>query len=416
MRRALLAILTFTIAVSAFAQKECPQQAYRQLLLSSDPITSVKETEIENFIANRLLIRSNTNREDGSIVPDVINIPVVIHILYNSSQQNISDAQVMSQMDALNKDFGGLNDDRLKTPSYFRAAIADCRIKFVLAKQDPKGKATNGIVRKQSGVQFFNLDDRIKSTAKGGDNAWDPSHYLNIWVGNLVGGILGYSSLPGGPAEKDGVVISTLVFGTFNTISSFNKGRTATHEIGHWLNLKHLWGDVNCGDDKVDDTPNQASANRGCPGGEKVTCGSAAHGDMYMNFMDLTDDACTYMFTNGQKSRMRALFATGGPRNSLLTSNGLHDNGIPVDAALPDVTGKPVTVFPVPASDQLHVRITTENSIGKMIVVYNQLGQIVLTKRVSKGIESVNISGLHTGNYYIKVEGTESAMARFVKL
>jgi hypothetical protein len=148
--------------------------------------------------------------------------------------------------------------------------------------------------------------------------------------------VLGYSSLPGGPADKDGIVISSMVFGTFNTISPFNKGRTATHEIGHWLNLKHIWGDGFCGDDKVDDTPNQESANRGCPGGEKITCGTSAHGDMYMNFMDLTDDACMYMFTLGQKERMRALFAQGGPRNSLVTSKALNDNGITAAAALPE--------------------------------------------------------------------------------
>jgi len=416
MRRALLATIIITTAVSAFAQKECHQSEYRNLLLSNDPAMSSREAQIENFISNRSLIRNNANREQGIIVPEIIKIPVVVHILYNSSQQNISDAQIMSQMDVLNMDFGGLNEDRLKVPSYFSSSIADCKISFVLAKIDPGGKATNGIVRKQTGVKFFNLDDRAKSTANGGDNAWDADQYLNIWVCNLVSGVLGYSSLPGGPADKDGVVISTTVFGTFNSISPFNKGRTATHEIGHWLNLKHIWGDGVCGDDKVNDTPSQERANRGCPGGEKITCGTSAHGDMYMNFMDLTDDACMYMFTHGQKERMRALFAQDGPRNLLLSSNGLNGSGLPAAAALPVADGRGIILFPVPASDQLQVRITAENCIGKMIVVYNQLGQIVVTQRISRSTEAVDISGLHAGNYYLKVEGSKTLMAKFVKL
>jgi len=417
MRRALLAIIIITIALSAVAQKECPQLDYRNQLLSNDPAIAKKEAEIEKFIANRSLIGfNNANREHEAFIPETINIPVVVHVVIGSAQQNISDAQIKSQIDVLNRDFGGLNDDKVKVPSYFSSFFTDCRINFVLAKTDPTGKATNGIVRKQTSIQYFSFDDRVKSSANGGDDSWDANQYLNIWVCNMVGGILGYASVPGGPVENDGVVINAMVFGTINTIAPFNKGRTATHEIGHWLNLKHIWGDGFCGDDKVDDTPKQERANRGCPGGEKITCGTSVHGDMHMNFMDLTDDECMYMFTHGQKERMRSLFASGGPRYSLLSSNGLKENGYPSEAILPGAANKALILYPIPATDQLQIRITSESYTGKMIIVYNQLGQIVMTKKMSKGIEPVNISGLRAGNYYVKVEGTKTLMAKFVKL
>ncbi len=303
---------------------------YQQQLLATNPGLAATYQKIENFTRTQqsqlmkgTMGADGGNAEGSGAVPAVITIPVVVHVLYNNSAENISDAQIQSQIDELTQDYRGQNADRSKAPSYFAGLVADAGVQFALAKVDPKGYATSGIIRKYTSIQYFSYDDRCKSSSVGGDDAWDSDSYLNIWVCNTTGGLLGYSSLPGGPKAQDGVVINPTVFGTINVGGVFNKGRTAVHEVGHWLNLRHTWGDALCGDDGVDDTPTQQAPNRGCPSGQLFTCGNTAHGDMYMNYMDFTDDACMYMFTIGQSQRLRALFAPGGPRNKLLYSTAL---------------------------------------------------------------------------------------------
>ncbi|MGV3631316.1 MAG: GEVED domain-containing protein [Bacteroidota bacterium] len=260
----------------------------------------------------------------------VVNIPVVVHVLYNTSTQNISDAQIQSQLTVLNKDFRKLNTDWSNTPSVYQSLVADCEINFCLATRDPNGNAHTGINRKSTTRTVFDAElDDAKSTSTGGYAAWPSSSYLNIWVVPSIKsgsntGILGYAQFPGGPAATDGLVICHNYFGTTGTVSApFNKGRTATHEIGHWLNLYHIWGDdgTGCsGSDQCSDTPNQADENYGCPSFPQVSCSNS--GDMHMNYMDYVDDACMYMFTAGQKARMQALFTTGGSRASFLNSTG----------------------------------------------------------------------------------------------
>jgi hypothetical protein len=142
---------------------------------------------------------------------------------------------------------------------------------------------------------------------------------LNMWVVNKMTSqgqtILGYAQFPGGSAATDGVVIGYNFFGRNGVLSApFNKGRTATHEVGHWMNLRHIWGDATCGNDFVGDTPVHNTYNFGCPAaGHKSTC-SGTPVEMTMNYMDYTDDACMYMFSNGQKTRSLAIFAAGGSR------------------------------------------------------------------------------------------------------
>ena len=201
-----------------------------------------QEHPVNNFIAKRTISLKTANRD--TLPNEIINIPVVVHVLYNNSTQNISDAQVISQIVSLNNDFRRRNADTINTPAPFKSVAADTRIQFCLAKVDPNGKYTTGIIHKYTTETQFVADDAMKFSSQGGDDAWDASKYLNIWVCNLFGRTLGYAVLPGSPAEKDGVVIQYDVFGTIGYLTSpFNKGRTATHEIGHWLGLKHLWGD-----------------------------------------------------------------------------------------------------------------------------------------------------------------------------
>jgi len=237
-------------------------------------------------------------------------IPVVVHVVYKTAAQNISDAQVKSQIDVLTADFRKKNADVTTAPAPFSPLAGDARIVFELAKTDAAGSPTTGITRTATAVTAFTDDDAVKSTATGGANAWPADKYLNIWVCQLAGGLLGYAQFPGGPSATDGVVIRHSAFGTTGTAAApFNLGRTATHEVGHWLNLRHIWGDdgTGCaGSDFVTDTPNQAGPNLGVPAFPHVSCGNAPNGDMFMNYMDYVDDAAMVMFSAGQVTRMQA--------------------------------------------------------------------------------------------------------------
>ena len=224
-------------------------------------------------------------------------------------------------MDVLNEDFGGYNSDHTKVPPFFKGVKAgETNIRFQLATRDPSGAATTGIRRISTTVTSWSTNNAIKYTSMGGDNAWPAASYLNIWVGNLGSGLLGYAQFPGGAAATDGVVILYSAFGRVSPISSYNYGRTATHEIGHWLNLRHITGDASCGNDQVADTPPQTTLNFGCPSCHAFTCSNQPTGDMFMNYMDYTDDKCMYMFSAGQDARMTACL--NSTRASLQTSLG----------------------------------------------------------------------------------------------
>lgn len=350
----------------------------------------------------------------------VITIPVVVHVLYHNANENISDAQIQSQLDVLNKDFRGLNEDRSKVPAYFAALAADAGFEFRLATADPRGVATSGITRRYTSIQYFGTDDRIKNTSRGGEDGWDRSQYLNIWIGNLAGGILGYTSTYGGPAEKDGVVIQYTAFGTSGSVNApFNLGRTATHEIGHWLNLIHIWGDGYCGDDQVDDTPKQRSSTRGLPTGERFSCEANAHGDMYMNFMDLTNDAGMFLFTRGQRERMRMGFEAGGARRSILTSNAFRvtghatapDMATPVQAAIIPVA---MSVYPNPAHASLTIKLPLEPAGGMhQVVIYSALGQPMMTQMIKGSSITFPVSALPAGLYLVKCDN--GMVGKFVR-
>jgi hypothetical protein len=323
MRKILLSIFSMTLLLSlnATAQRICGSADHYQEMLQNNPSFAQQRQLIETQTTNYENNSSNHKRA-------VVTIPVVFHVVYNTTIQNVSDAQIQSQLTVLNADFRKLNADASSVPSAFAGLAADCEIQFCLAQQDPTGLATTGIIRKSTTSTSFSTNDAVKYAAQGGSTIWDRNKYLNIWVCNLSGGVLGYAQFPGGAAATDGVVITYTGFGTMGSaVNPFNKGRTATHEVGHWLNLFHIWGDdgTACtGSDLVGDTPNQADENYGCPTFPQVSCSNGTNGDMFMNYMDYTNDACMYMFTTGQKTRVSALFAAGGSRVSLATSTGCN--------------------------------------------------------------------------------------------
>ena len=284
-------------------QRLCASDDVLKDQLKSDPTLARRMDEIESFTQ-----RIMANPESARLLANGdIEIPVVVNVLYKTSAENVSNAQIQSQIDALNLDYAGTNSDHDLTSTYNNVKAGDLRIRFVLDQ----------VIRKSTKKSSWRTDDSMKKTNRGGIDPTSPSTKLNLWVCSLSGGILGYAQFPGGNPATDGVVILNTGFGTTGTAASpFNKGRTATHEIGHWLNLRHIWGDANCGSDLVGDTPSHNTANYGCPSANHLSTCSGTPVEMTMNYMDYSDDGCMYMFSNGQGSRMLATFSPGGPRSS----------------------------------------------------------------------------------------------------
>lgn len=403
--RTLLSFAFLLAGLFSYAQERCATADYFETQKASNPIEAKRIADAENFLQQRTA--SATNARSGA--PTVIKIPVVVHIVYKNAADNISDAVVKSQIEALNRDFRRTNGDTANTPVRFRAVAADVQIEFYLATADPKGRATSGIVRKQTSTANFYNNDKIKFSAQGGDDAWDSKSYLNIWVGRLISGA-GYASLPGSDASKDGVVINTGSFGTIGVSGNFNMGRTAIHEVGHWLGLKHIWGDAQCGDDGIGDTPVQSTYTQNCPTGFRSTCNNGEMGDMYMNYMDYTADACMNLFTVGQKVRMRAAFNLNGPRESLLQSKGLREPWLQ-EAPMPTETVS-VAVYPNPATSEITVNFGTER-IGAIALIVNANGSIIRQEIIKSAIQKLTLSHLNAGIYFIKGDGFSQ---KFIKL
>jgi Secretion system C-terminal sorting domain/Pregnancy-associated plasma protein-A len=341
---------------------------------------------------------------------EVIVIPVVVHVLYHNSIQNISDEQVLSQLTVLNNDYRRLNADTVNTPGPFKKMAADTRIVFCLAKVDPNGRYTPGIIHKYTKEELFLSDDEMKFSSGGGDDAWDSKKYLNIWVCSLFGRTLGYGVLPGGAANRDGVVIQYAVFGTTGAVTApFDKGRTTTHEVGHWLGLRHLWGDVLCGDDGIADTPPQQASNSNCPSFPHTSsCSDNSYGDMFMDYMDFTDDACMNMFTQGQKSEMRSMFALGGPRNSFLNSS-VCDSSLAQGGPLPEdsiTSNSDISVYPNPFSYQVTISYKNKVDIpGKTAKIYDVTGKLFSVQILTSQKTSIALNNLPNGMYFLKIEG-----------
>ncbi|MFT3682859.1 MAG: zinc metalloprotease [Ferruginibacter sp.] len=289
-------------------QRRCAANEVLEEQFKADPSLRQKMDEIENFTA-RFAKSPDLERLSG----DVMTIPVVVNVLYRTAAENISQSQIQAQIDVLNEDYAGTNSDISKVPSNFTGVKAgDTKIRFVL----------DAVVRKSTTKKSWGTNDAMKKSSRGGIDPTSPTTKLNLWVCTLGGGILGYAQFPGGSSATDGVVILNLAFGSRTKFpggyytSTYDLGRTATHEVGHWLNLRHIWGDATCGNDQVGDTPLHNTANYGCPAaGHKSTC-TGTPVEMTMNYMDYTDDACMYMFSAGQKTRMQATYAVGGPRAS----------------------------------------------------------------------------------------------------
>jgi hypothetical protein len=283
------------------AKRTCVSHEVLERQLKENPSLAIKMNEIEAFTENAI--------QHGRLVNGKIEIPVVFNVLYRTAAENISDAQLQSQLNVLNADFNAANSDFNLVPALFSGIKANVGITFVLDK----------VVRKSTTKTSWGTRDTMKKSKQGGIDPTTPTTKLNFWVCTIGGGILGYAQFPGGAAATDGVVVDSKYVGvTSNTGTSYpyNLGRTATHEVGHWLNLRHIWGDTTCGNDLVADTPTHNTANYGVPTYPHYSTCTGTPVEMTMNYMDYTDDRGMYMFTAGQKARIDAIFVSGGARFS----------------------------------------------------------------------------------------------------
>jgi hypothetical protein len=284
------------------ARRGCASDEVLKDQIANDPALAMKIAQIESFTQAKM-----ADNFESRLVNGVIEIPVVVNVLYKTAAENISQAQIQSQIDILNHDFNATNSDFNNVPTAFSSVKANVGIRFVLDQ----------VVRKSTNKTSWGTRDAMKKNSQGGLSPLSPTTKLNLWVCTIGNSILGYAQFPGGSSATDGVVIDSKYLGSTGTATyPFNLGRTATHEVGHWMNLRHIWGDATCGNDMVADTPSHNTANYGAPAYPHYSTCSGSPIEMTMNYMDYVDDRAMFMFSANQKSRMLAIFQSGGPRYS----------------------------------------------------------------------------------------------------
>ncbi len=354
MKKLLFLIVASLLWLQTFSQNQhgCISHLYYEQQMQNNPEFRKNQEELEKFTAE--FVKNNQASRSATTAPYII--PVVFHIIHTGGPGNISDAQVIDQIQILNKEFPRQQADTVLTPAPFKAFAAGLNVEFRLATIDPNGNCTNGINRIYNSLSNCSVQqDDVKSLSY-----WPSNKYLNIWLvqsmhyagSNTCNGG-GYATFPGGLATLDGVnirgdLISNI--GTAVTNSGWGnfKGRYLVHELGHWFNLRHIWGDANCGNDFVADTPPHVIDNSGCPSfprNPNNSCGGGPNGEMYTDYMDYTNGPCLNMFTAGQVARMTAaLNSSASGKNNLWTNANLIATGTadpyvyPVAcAAVPDI-------------------------------------------------------------------------------
>lgn len=360
----------------------CATMQLLESTLATDPLLKARfnnsKSQLQQAVTQRLA------QPSARIAAATIYIPIVFHIVL-TDPTIVTDAQIQAQLDTLNKDFAGLNADSVNIPSAFKPLFGKSIIQFKLAQRTPNDQPTNGIVRKVTSRTSFSItNDGVKYNSAGGDNAWDPSRYLNVWICRIAGGILGYATFPGGGAQSaQGVVIlnSSLPGGG----APYDQGRTLTHETGHYFFLYHIWGDDDgdcSGSDGVNDTPDQGDATFGCPGAAVITdnCTSTAPGILHEDYMDYVDDACMFMFTNEQVERMETALSIN--RSSLLTSNGAEPVALKtLDVALSSSADMPTRVCDAFVSPVVLLRNKGAATITSANIITSIDGAAVATTR-----------------------------------
>ena len=403
----LTATLYFIVAKSqnpiAIGSDRCGSNEAIKQQMAADPAYAKKVQEL-------LKNKGDYSRSDKKGRPSqvAITIPVVVHVVYNTAEQNISDAQVQSQIDVLNEDFDATNNDYNNYDAGYGAVKGDMDINFCLTQ----------VIHKQTKTKSFGANDNMKYSKRGGSDAVDPMHVFNIWVCNLGSKLLGYAYYPGISPEKFGVVCHVNAFGKgsqYTLFTDYNLGRTTTHEVGHCFGLVHIWGDANCGSDEVDDTPLHNTANFGCPGeGHLSTC-TGTPLEMWMNYMDYTDDRCMYFFTDGQDARA-SFFIDSDPQlisivSSACSNTRQGNNDITIATNNSSVSSRErftsILLYPTITSGQLNLSVNNTSEGKAEINIYNQAGALVSRQQLfisGKSLNQINVSKLANGIYFLELE------------
>ncbi len=404
------------ITGNTWAQERCGTVAYEKMIHGTRPGHET-ESQFEDWIRAKIAANKNKTTGTNRVQGLSYTIPVVVHVIHNGEAYgtgtNISDEQIASQIQVINDDYKRLNADTTKTPSEFSPFAGKINITFVLAKQDPEGVATNGITRTLGTKTSWTIADN--STVKA-LSYWPAENYLNIWVMNLTGGLIGIAQLPVSTQLQgledsstdrltDGVMINYRDFGSsaggsFVLDAAYNKGRTATHEIGHFLGLRHIWGDGNCATDYVDDTPFQSSSTSGCPTGTQPSCDAASKPHkMYQNYMDYTNDACMNLFTKNQIDRMVVILANSPRRNSLLTSPGAQaPTPAANDAGVRQILSPQESVCKSNIVPQIEIRNYGSNTVDSVQIQASINGSAVETKTFSVSLASLQATTVAFNN------------------
>lgn len=401
MRRFVLLLAVAFICSQSKSQKQqrCAMAEVIKQQAAADPSFAKKLNEARKNAGNYQRKQTNSGR------PVSITIPVAVHVVYNSAEENITDEQVQSQIDVINEDYSATNSDYNNYDAGYSKVKGDLDIKFCLVK----------IIRKQTNHKSFPLNDAMKFTKRGGSDAYDPEHVLNIWCCHIDDRYLGYAYIPGTiSADRFGVVCHYKAFGRgsqFNLYTAYNLGRTVTHEMGHSLGLEHIWGDAYCGNDLVDDTPLQDSPNYGCPGeGHKSLC-TGTPLEMWMNYMDYTDDKCMYFFSDGQGARASYFLENDPLLKSIASSScaqSLAANNLKARTGIIGVEEKHLLqLYPSVTQTQVNLRIQSETAGYNEVRIVNLSGKLVYRQSISivrgENNRQLNVSSLPAGLYFVEM-------------
>ena len=393
-------IVLMTISIHAQSRRCLTHDHYNEAVLNNPELADQRARQRK---ALNQIIKSQKFQKNKATV----TLPVVFHVIYNTSAQNIDSTQIASQIDVLNADFRKLNSNIGILQGGFVNLAADSEFEFKLATTDPNGNATNGITRTvTTNPAIGGSSTDYYDPAKGGVAAWDPERYINIWVVNInsAGGDFGFATFPGDadPPSSDGCVIDYKYLGTTGTAAASQPqhlGRTLTHEMGHYFGLFHIWGDVDdCSvDDDIADTPLQETSTEDC-----VTypyfdaCTTTGDGINFFNYMDYTDDECMAMFTLEQKAKMQGIM-------SMTYTNGGRSELAQFFASNQSLPTRTIDVFPNPFSGRLQLTLDDSIKLGEQISIYDINGRLVLSSKVSGTQMDLDLRDQPDGVYFVQI-------------